>query len=505
MTNFLHMENLTFTYENCIEPLFDDISFQIDEGWTAIVGVNGSGKTTLLKLVCGLLKPDTGILVIPGKTHYTEQRTDFMPAEFHDFFNSTQNLSYKIKRSLHIVDDWQNSWDTLSHGERKRIQIGVALNVEPMVLAVDEPSNHLDSKSKNILLNALKSFRGIGLLVSHDRDLMDNLCQRTIFLNPPQIDVRKCSYSIAASEIEREHKSRAAEYLLAKREVKKLKKKVNVQKEKANKAAKLRSKSNLDNKDHDAKAKKDLARLTGKDGFEGRKLKRFKTKLDSAQAHKDSIKFQKISLHGIVFNTEEGRNIFPIIIPSSIKTMGKEKLLKIPELSIVYGDKIGIIGNNGSGKSTFLNHLMKISNIPGDRVIYIPQEISSDQSVSMLKRIRSYSREKKGQIMTILSRLGSDPINVLETTIPSPGEIRKLMLAEGIMLNPSLIIMDEPTNHMDLTSIECIEEALNECSCAQLLVSHDIKFLKNTVKYFWEFSRNSKYEYTIKRIYQISV
>ena len=116
----------------------------------------------------------------------------------------------------------------------------------------------------------------------------------------------------------------------------------------------------------------------------------------------------------------------------------------------------------------------------------------------MIKRIHKYSREKKGQIMTIVSRLGSDPINVLETTIPSPGEVRKLMLAEGIMQNPSIIIMDEPTNHMDLSSIECIEEALNECSCAQLLVSHDMKFLKNTVKYFWSFSQNNGNEYIIK-------
>ena len=99
--------------------------------------------------------------------------------------------------------------------------------------------------------------------------------------------------------------------------------------------------------------------------------------------------------------------------------------------------------------------------------------------------------------MTIISRLGSEPNHILETTIPSPGEVRKLMLADGIMLNPGIIVMDEPTNHMDLESIECIEQALNECSCAQILVSHDIVFLKNTVNYFWSFEKIKNKEYKI--------
>ena len=112
-----------------------------------------------------------------------------------------------------------------------------------------------------------------------------------------------------------------------------------------------------------------------------------------------------------------------------------------------------------------------------DKVIYIQQEIPIEKSKSIINRIHKYQDNKKGQIMTIISRLGSDPNHVLETIIPTPGEVRKLMLAEGIMMNPGLIIMDEPTNHMDLPSIECIENALKECSCAQLLVSHDFTFL----------------------------
>lgn len=355
----------------------------------------------------------------------------------------------------------------------------------------------MDYRSKQVLLNALKSFKGIGLLVSHDRELMDTLCQRTIFINPPQIDVRKCSYTVAALEIEREEKSKLDELIQVKREVKKLKRQVNKQKVNASRADKLKSKRNINRKDHDAKAKMDAARLTGKDKIEGQIHKKLKSRLENAQSAKDSIQVKKTWEQGITFNVEQASKIFPIIIPSTTFALGEEKCLKTPEMNIQYGDKIGIIGDNGSGKSTYLNHLVKFAKIPKERMIYIPQEIPLEQSEKILKRILDYSDERKGQIMTIVRRLGSDPTQVLQSTVPSPGEVRKLMLAEGIMLNPGIIIMDEPTNHMDLPSIACIENALIDCPCAQLLVSHDLAFLKNSVSQYWEFSPKSENEYVI--------
>ncbi len=503
MQKFLNVENLSFTYDNVVEPLFENISFQVERGWTGIVGANGSGKTTLLKLLCGALEPDAGALTNLGACFYSEQRTDKKPHGFDIFFTSTEKLSYRIKESLQLKDEWQSNWDKLSHGERKRCQIAVALFNEPSVLAIDEPSNHLDYRSKQVLLNALKSFRGIGLLVSHDRELMDTLCQRTIFINPPNIDVRKCSYSVAALEIDREEKSTLDSLIQAKQEVKKLKRQVNKQKVKASRVDKLNSKRNISSKDHDAKAKIDAARLSGKDKIEGQIHKKLKTRLENAQSVKGSIHVNKVWEHGITFNVEQASKVFPIIIPSTKLFLGKEKNLKTSEMNIRYGDKIGIIGDNGVGKSTYINHLVEFAKIPKDRMIYIPQEIPLEQSGIILNRILDYSDERKGKIMTIIRRLGSDPTQVLQSTVPSPGEIRKLMLAEGIMQNPSIIIMDEPTNHMDLPSIACIENALIDCPCAQLLVSHDMAFLKNIISSFWEFSQKIENEYVISEKYSL--
>ena len=121
----------------------------------------------------------------------------------------------------------------------------------------------------------------------------------------------------------------------------------------------------------------------------------------------------------------------------------------------------------------------------------VEQAIEGADVVMML---RIQKERQKGFLMSIISRLGSDPNRLLTTTTPSPGELRKLMLAEGILQNPVLIIMDEPTNHMDLPSIQCVENALSECVCALLLVSHDQVFLENLVKTYWYIEKNQNLE-----------
>ena len=119
------------------------------------------------------------------------------------------------------------------------------------------------------------------------------------------------------------------------------------------------------------------------------------------------------------------------------------------------------------------------------RVIYMPQEIDRHTTQSLLARVRSLPKEKLGQLMTIVSCLGSRPQRLLETQELSPGEIHKILLALGISQVPHMIIMDEPTNHLDLPSIKCLENALAECPCGVLLVSHDQYFLDHLTTIRW--------------------
>ena len=123
---------------------------------------------------------------------------------------------------------------------------------------------------------------------------------------------------------------------------------------------------------------------------------------------------------------------------------------------------------------------------------YVPQEIDVEKSNDIMARVRNLSKDTLGQMMTIVSRLGSRPQRLLESDEPSPGEIRKILLALGIAHGPHLIIMDEPTNHMDLPSITCLEDALDECPCSLLLVSHDQRFLDRLTTRRWHISQDPK-------------
>ncbi len=500
MQSFLHINNISFAYDRSAVRLFDSVSFQLQRGWTGIVGPNGSGKTTLLRLLTGDIRPDSGVIQYAESAYYCEQRTDDPPAEFAALLKTQEKRVFRIKTLLEIEDVWASRWPTLSHGERKRCQIATALFLDPSFLAIDEPSNHLDRGSRKVLYDALRTYAGIGVLVSHDRELLDNLCAHTLFIAPDGIDLRKCNYRAAARERKIENESKLQKRELFQREAKKLKRKVAQQRAKADKADAQRSKKGLAAGDHDAKSKLDLARLTGKDALAGRQHRRLRVKLERTEQQRAAIEFTKTYSQGISFNERKAAKLFPMSIAPDMLRLGEHKKLVIPDLLIQYGEKIGIIGDNGTGKSSFLRYFIKKYELPEAQSIYIPQEIEEERSRALIDRIQRYDGEKMGQLLSLVRRLGSDPTHLLDTALPSPGEIRKLLLAEGILLQPSIIIMDEPTNHMDLPSIECVEKALVENNCTQLLVSHDRIFLNNVVDYFWIFEPAQDNGYTIRNI-----
>ena len=488
---FVRFQNVSFTYPSSIDSLFSALSLHLSCGWSGVVGPNGAGKTTLLKLAVGQLTPDSGVIEMPSRAIYCPQRTDEPPEAFDALLADQAGLAGTMRQMLGVESDWLDRWHTLSHGERKRAQIATALWQEPVVLAIDEPTNHLDGAARKVLADALQSFRGVGLLVSHDRMLLDVLCRQCIFLDPPDVAIRPggVTEGMQAAALERETTHRQHEK--TKSEYKRIRRESIRRNQLAAQSQRRRSKRGLAIKDHDAREKKDRARVSGKDGVGGRLRRQLAGKLEHAQQESETTTVKKEYAIGIWLPSARSRRNTLGELPAGSIPLGGRRSLIHPDLAIRPTDRIALTGANGSGKSTLVRRLVAALDVSDEHRIYIPQEIAADRSREMLDRARRLDKGQLGHLMTIVSRLGSRPERLLSSELPSPGETRKLMLALGMLAVPHVIVMDEPTNHMDLPSITALQAALAECPCSLLLVSHDLMFLKALTRTRWQISPDS--------------
>ena len=490
--DYLIFNDVSFAYDTMTLPLLTGINASFNRGWTGIIGANGTGKTTLLRLASGELHPGGGQIEGSENAVYCRQRTDDAPLALNEMINSSDSSACRIRGRLGVEPDWYERWETLSHGERKRAQIAVAIWAEPAILAVDEPTNHLDADAKNHLFQTLCSFNRIGLLVSHDRELLDNLCHQCLFIDPPDTVLRPGNYTQGMLQKKKEEENLQGLYEVKKQAYIKLKEETTKRRRVADKSHRMRSKRGLDIKDHDSRFKKNLARISNKDGHGGKLLNQLGGRLKQAREELEGIQLKKKYDTGIWVSGEKSRGDYLFNLKNNIIDFGGNGSLSFPDLIMHPSDRIALTGLNGSGKSTLLAHIISRLNPDDDRLTYIPQEISMESSKKIMAKAKKLSGVKLGRMMAVVSRLGSRPERLLDSLEPSPGEIRKVMLATGIANEPHLIIMDEPTNHMDLPSIECLEKALNDCPCGLLMVSHDRMLLERLTTGKWNITKRKQ-------------
>jgi len=483
--SYLLFEDVSYTYDAMSAPLLEDLSASFPTGWTGVAGANGAGKTTVLRLATGLLKPVTGQVRLRGDALYCAQRTDEIPDSLDRLICGADRAACELKGRLAIGNDWVLRWDSLSHGERKRAQIGVMLWLQPAILALDEPTNHIDAGARGMLIAALRRFVGIGLLVSHDREILDSLCNQCLFLDPPRAVMRPGNYSLARIQAAREDDSARRRRELASQNLARLQAEARRRAARARLADRKRSKSKLDKMDRDGRARVDLARVTGKDGQAGRLATQMRARLNLAHRQEQSILVRKTYELGIWMGDEFSRRDTLFRMSMGTITLGDGRELQYPDLMMSSRDRVGLTGANGSGKTSLVRLILARMDLPPDRLTYLPQEIDAQSSRAILDEARRLPPDALGKLMTVVSRLGSRPARLLESMEPSPGEVRKLLLGLGIARQPHLIVMDEPTNHLDLPSIECLEEALEECPCGLLLVSHDLRLLSRLTRIRW--------------------
>lgn len=492
----LNLSNIEYCYPQAGEPILRGITATFPQGWTGIVGDNGCGKTTLARLACGHIAPDAGSVGPVLACAYCPQDATIPPDGLEGFATSYDAAAVRLRRKLGLEDDWPWRFGTLSGGQQKRLQVACALWAGPDVLVLDEPTNHVDAATRAAIAHALEGFSGIGILISHDRELLDRLCAQCLFMSGGIAVMRPGGYTQASGQamLERETGLHAREE--ARREKRRIEREARRRREEAARKEGKKSLRGIGKHDGDARRKKRLAIVTGTDGIAAKQSGRMAVRLERASERLDQMRVEKRYDADIWLDAAPSRRSVLVRLEAADLALGERMRLAVPPLYIARDDHIGLAGDNGSGKTTLVKHL--VSRIPaGVRVLYIPQEPSDGQQRVALERLLALTSSDRGRVLSIVAQLNSEPERILEGDEISPGELRKLMLALGILDAPELIIMDEPTNHLDLGSVEALERVLASYPGALLAVSHDAALLGTTTSVTWEIVRTAQDMYAL--------
>jgi ATPase subunit of ABC transporter with duplicated ATPase domains len=491
MALFLSFNSVDFSYPSSVYPVLKNINFELAPGWTGITGENGAGKTTLLHLAAGLLPPGAGSIRGVADSFYCPQRTGEIPESWEELFFAPDNAAGRLMDRLGIEAGWPYRWETLSHGERKRFQLAAALWRNPALLAVDEPTNHLDAEAASLVRDVLGTYRGIGLLVSHDRALLDSLCGNCLFLREGAVTLRPGGVSRGLAEEERELAEQRGVRKKLLDEAGRLAEEADRRRRIVEGSRNRLSKRGLAPGDSDTRGKINLARLSGKDTAGANQYKRMKNRAEKAEADREKAANPHERKQGVTLTGRRARADRLFALEAGSIPLGDGRRLFFPELSVRPEDRIALTGPNGSGKSTLIRHTL--ARLPAALpLLYLPQELGAEESRDILEAVFREGEKLRGEIFARFSRLGSDPRALFKSALPSPGEIRKLVIARGIFCDPSLIIMDEPTNHLDMVSTGLLETALAEYPGALLLVSHDRPFLSRLTTREWAVTVNGR-------------
>ncbi len=448
----VRMHSVSFAYRDDV-PVLRDVDLDLSPGFTALVGANGAGKTTLLRLLAGELRPDHGSIAAPDDVVLCPQEVA-VPDD--TLLVRDDGLARTLRARLRVDDAMFARWPTLSPGERKRFQIGGALAREPEVLLLDEPTNHIDAECAALLFDALRRYRGVGVVVTHDRALLASLPRAIVRVERSAVRVWNASWDVARASWERERVAAAEAYDEAraeersnKRALADMRRRLAGIESQRSTAARMKDKN-----DSDARGIHASFRVARADARVGRAVARAREKLETTVLPDKPP-------------PELGRELFLGFSRAPSSLLASEPIVLRRE------DRIRVVGPNGAGKTTLLRALVARMNV---RAGYLPQELSPEEIVAVLDDVRALERAARGRVLSLLAALGVDPGRVLASARPSPGEARKLAIAQMLGTHAAALVLDEPTNHLDLPSIERIERALEHYPGALVLVTHDDAF-----------------------------
>jgi ATPase subunit of ABC transporter with duplicated ATPase domains len=471
----IRFERVTFAHHDAFQ-LLADASAVFPDGWTGLVGENGAGKSTLLRLAAGELRPQQGrVRIEPDAATVVLCRQDVeSPGEdVLSLAGRDDGPAYRLRGELNLDPAALERWETLSPGERRRWQIGAALAREPRVLLLDEPTNHLDADGRGRILRALERFRGAGILVSHDRALLETLTARTARLHRGQLTLTAGDYG-EARDVWEAAEARAREVReQAKEEASRARRAL--AQARSSRAAAERSLGGrkLDPKDRDSRSMGAKNRRAAAEARLGADVRRLRTAVERASAEVPASPME----------AQLGRSVFlgytpsprPVILTLDTPELVAGSAVLAHDVHVVLRreDRVRLSGPNGAGKSTLLIRLLAANPGRSGQVFFLGQEVGSEDARAILDRVRALPPDLRGRTLSLVAALGSDPDRLLASEMPSAGEVRKLLLAEGLARRPWAVVLDEPTNHLDLPTVERLTGAVRAYPGALVLVTHD--------------------------------
>jgi ATPase subunit of ABC transporter with duplicated ATPase domains len=482
----LQLSRVGFAYADSV-PLFESVNLELPDGWTALVGPNGAGKTTLLRLISGELQPASGDVRVEGLVILCEQRVDVIDADVRHFAADDGRRARRLRAKLDLDPALLDRWPTASPGERKRWQIGAALHSEPDVLLLDEPTNHLDATARALLVRALEQFRGVGVVVSHDRELLARLCTATARVARGRVDHLALDFEASSAQWRRDAELEHERASDARAEVAKRRRQAAAeQRQLVERQAAGRTRKRMKGpRDHDARSTARKGRVAAGAARMSRAAGASRARLERAEEAAASLTIERPKGRSLFVGWSPPRRQRLVDLVETTIHAGDLPVLRDVSLTVDANSRVAVTGPNGSGKTTLLAALRRAARVPEERLLVLPQELSAEQGRCAVDEARAMPREERGRLLQLVAALGTDPDRLLPSDAPSPGEARKLVLAMGLARHAWLLLLDEPTNHLDLPTIERLESALADYPGAVVAVSHDTTFLERIADVRW--------------------
>ena len=495
--------------------ILDGFTFQVDEGErVGLLGPNGCGKTTLLRILTGVMDYDEGEVVIaPGKRlglisqipvypegYTVEDVLDTAFAPLHEMEEEMEQLSHrmaagendpallarydklstafqsgggyetdtrknKVCNGLSISREMRRRpFDKLSGGEKTRVNLGRLILEDTDILLLDEPTNHLDWRATEWLEEYLEKFKGTVLTVSHDRYFLDKVVGRVIEIQNGKAEFYSGNYSFYAVEKERRYEEKLRQYEKEQAKIEQM--------EKSAEQLRTWAYSGMDKTFRRAKSME-------------KRIEKMRTVDRPTRERKMEVRFGE----------REFRGDEVLTVKNLEKSFGERTLFSGVNLEVEGGERIALLGDNGTGKSTLIKIIMgeespdggKLRLGPTVRIGYLPQIIHFEHPERNLVDTMIYDLDCTPQ--TARNRLASFKFRGEDVFKPvsalSGGEQSRLRLCMLMDAKINLLILDEPTNHLDIQSREWIEEAVEEYEGNLLFVSHDRYFIDRFATRIW--------------------